>query len=186
MDNFDLKKYLAEGRLFKEEVVNETLEQDIQDFWDTLQDDAAQSDGEYEAKWDTDFFIDQYPEYEDQKNEINNIVKSKIPSLNKPSKSKGIEGEGSILDFVKQNLDSVADGIIKITGSNSDWIKKVFKDIKADPRLLTGDEKTAQVHFLDNGKMYDFFQIAFKRNGITDGGYKSKIVVDGKTLFVSV
>ena len=51
-----------------------TLEQDIVDFWGTLQDDAAQSDGEYEAEWDTDFFIEQYEQYEGKEAEIEKIV----------------------------------------------------------------------------------------------------------------
>ena len=58
MSNFDLRKYLAEGKLLRE-----NIEQDILDFWGTQQDDAAQSDGEYEAEWDTQFFIEEYPEY---------------------------------------------------------------------------------------------------------------------------
>ena len=52
------------------------LKQDIVDFWGTQQDDAAQSDGEYEAEWDTEFFIDNYPQYEGKEQEINNIVKT--------------------------------------------------------------------------------------------------------------
>jgi hypothetical protein len=52
------------------------LEQDIIDFWGTLQDDAAQSDGEYDAKWETGFFINQYPEYKGMESQINQIVKS--------------------------------------------------------------------------------------------------------------
>ena len=56
----------------------ESLEQDIINFWGTLQDDAAQSEGEYEAEWDTQFFIEQYPEYSGRKKEITQIVKSQI------------------------------------------------------------------------------------------------------------
>jgi hypothetical protein len=67
-------KLRIEGKLLKENNDN-ILKQDIQDFWNTLQDDAYQSDGEYEASWDTDFFIEQYPEYEGREDEINNIVK---------------------------------------------------------------------------------------------------------------
>jgi hypothetical protein len=53
----------------------ENLEQDILDFWGVQQDDAAQSDGEYEAKWDNKFFIDEYPEHKGKEQEINSIVK---------------------------------------------------------------------------------------------------------------
>jgi hypothetical protein len=56
-------------------VLNENLEQDILDFWGVQQDDAAQSDGEYEAKWENKFFIDQYPEHKGKEQEINSIVK---------------------------------------------------------------------------------------------------------------
>jgi hypothetical protein len=53
-----------------------TLEQDIDDFWGALQDDAAQSNDEYEAEWDTEFFIEQYPQYEGMEDQINSIVTS--------------------------------------------------------------------------------------------------------------
>lgn len=67
-------------------VLNENLEQDILDFWGVQQDDAAQSDGEYEAEWENEFFIDQYPEYKDKEQEINNIVK-KLGILNENDSS---------------------------------------------------------------------------------------------------
>ncbi len=74
MDNFDLKKYLAEGKLYQPSNLNENLEQDILDFWNQLQDDAEESNGEYEAEWDTIFFIEQYPEHEGKEEEISNII----------------------------------------------------------------------------------------------------------------
>ena len=55
--------------------LNENLEQDVLDFWGLQQDDAAQSDGEYEAKWETEFFTSQHPEYKGREQEINSIVK---------------------------------------------------------------------------------------------------------------
>lgn len=184
-NSFNLKKFLAEGKLLKEDSIN-NLKQDIQDFWDTLQDDASQSDGEYNAKWDTDFFIEQYPEYEGRENEIDSIVKLIIPSKEKPQKFKGVKGEGSVLDFVKQNLDAIEDSLMKISSSGSDYIKNMFKDIKNNPKLITGDEETVQIYGLNSkGEMYKDFQIAFSRNKITDGGFISKIVVDGKNLFTS-
>jgi hypothetical protein len=69
---------LTEGQARKMmQVLNEedTLKQDVLDFWDTLLDDAAQSDGEYEAEWDTEFFIEQYPEYKERKAEVEKVVK---------------------------------------------------------------------------------------------------------------
>ena len=56
-------------------IISESLEQDIIDFYGTLQDDADQSDGEYEAEWDTEFFIEQNPEHKGKEEKINIIVK---------------------------------------------------------------------------------------------------------------
>jgi hypothetical protein len=70
MDNFDLKKFITEGKLLKE-----NIEQDILNFWGTQLDDAAQSDGEYGAEWDTDFFIDNYPKYKGREEEIDSLTK---------------------------------------------------------------------------------------------------------------
>jgi hypothetical protein len=57
-------------------IVNENLKKDIINFWGTQQDDAAQSNDEYEAEWENEFFIDNYPQYKDKEQEINNIVKT--------------------------------------------------------------------------------------------------------------
>jgi len=56
-------------------MLNENIEQDILDFWGTQQDDASQSNGEYKAEWDTEFFLDQFPEYKGREEEINVLVK---------------------------------------------------------------------------------------------------------------
>ena len=83
----------------------ESLEQDIINFWGTLQDDAAQSEGEYEAEWDTQFFIEQYPEYSERKKEITQIVKKLISenSVNEALIADGYAwgymGETKIKDF---------------------------------------------------------------------------------------
>jgi hypothetical protein len=68
----EIKRMQQLAGLIKEN--QNTLEQDILDFWGTLQDDAAQSEGEYEAEWDTQFFIEQYPQYEGMEDQINSIV----------------------------------------------------------------------------------------------------------------
>jgi hypothetical protein len=57
-------------------IVNENLKQDIINFWGTQQDDAAQSDDEYEAEWENEFFIDNYPQYKGKEQEISSIVKT--------------------------------------------------------------------------------------------------------------
>lgn len=177
-------------------IINEntnTLEQDIVDFWGLLQDDAAQSDGEYEAEWDTDFFIEQYKQYKGKEVEIEKIVNqlkqqgkfSNTQSVPKTSKFKGIKGKGSILNFVEQNLDSIMDEIANITGDKI-YYKELSKRIKSNPALMSGDENLVQFKDQDEDEekeLYDTFQIAFNRNKITDGGFKSKIVVDGTTLF---
>lgn len=59
------------------------LKQDILDFWDTLQDNAYQmaydnGDDEYGVTWDTDFFIEQYPEYKGKEKTIDRLVKRYI------------------------------------------------------------------------------------------------------------
>tara|TARA_R110000744_G_scaffold76876_1_gene152115 strand:- start:77 stop:655 length:579 start_codon:yes stop_codon:yes gene_type:complete len=61
-----------------EKVYGTDLENDILHFWNTLQDDASESNDEYEAEWDTVFFIEEYPEYEGMENQINQIIKKHI------------------------------------------------------------------------------------------------------------
>ena len=83
----------------------ESLEQDIINFWGTLQDDAAQSGGEYKAKWDTQFFIEQYPEYSGRKKEIIQIVKSQI-SKNSVNEEKYAEP----IVMIQNIVDNWSDG----------------------------------------------------------------------------
>lgn len=64
---------ITEGQY--KEMLSENIEQDILDFWGTQQDDAAQSDDEYEAEWDTEFFTNEYPEYKGREEEILNVIK---------------------------------------------------------------------------------------------------------------
>jgi hypothetical protein len=121
------------------------------------------------------------PQSEDEK------IKNLLDLIdNKIGESKLNEAENkSVLDFVKQNLDSVMGEISNITGGNS-YYKKLAKMVKSNPALMSGDENLVQ--FKDQDKelgLYDTFQVAFNRNKITDGGFKSKIVVDGTKLFVT-
>jgi hypothetical protein len=92
----------------------------------------------------------------------------------------------SVLDFVKQNLDSVMSEISNITGGNS-YYKKLAKMVKSNPALMSGDENLVQFKDDDGDGLglYNTFQVAFNRNKITDGGFKSKIVVDGTKLFIT-
>lgn len=83
----------------------ESLEQDIINFWGTLQDDAAQSEGEYKAEWDTQFFIEQYPEYSGRKKEITQIVKSQI-SKNSINEEKYAEP----IVMIQNIIDNWSDG----------------------------------------------------------------------------
>lgn len=76
MENtFNLKKFLAEGKLLKEN----NLKADIEDFIDTLDNDNYQrsDDEDYEeANFDLEFFLELYPEYEGREEEIVQIYKS--------------------------------------------------------------------------------------------------------------
>jgi ABC-type transport system substrate-binding protein len=172
-------------QLIKEEIqsiLNEeqSLQKDILDFWNTIQDDASQSDGEYKAKWDTEFFIEIHPEYEGKEKEIENIVSRYIKSKNQ-TKPKGIKGTGSVLDFVKKNINDIVDKLEK------DGLNKIQANIlRTNPKLISGNEDLVQVKFIDkDNKLYNAFQIAFNRNKITDGGYKSKMIINGVNLFTT-
>jgi hypothetical protein len=75
IDLFPNKDYDSASSEVMDYIKEKLLEQDILNFWGIQQDDAAQSDGEYEAKWDNKFFIDEYPEHKGKEQEINSIVK---------------------------------------------------------------------------------------------------------------
>jgi len=92
----------------------------------------------------------------------------------------------SVLDFVKQNLDSVMDEISNITGGDS-YYKKLAKMVKSNPALMSGDENLVQFKDDDGDELglYNTFHVAFDKNKITDGGFKSKIVVNGTKLFIT-
>jgi hypothetical protein len=91
----------------------------------------------------------------------------------------------SVFDFVKQNLDSVMDEISNITDGNS-YYKKLAKMVKSNPKFMSGDENLVQFKDYDDELgLYNTFQVAFDRNKITDGGFKSKIVVNGTKLFIT-
>ena len=92
----------------------ESLEQDIINFWGTLQDDAAQSEGEYEAEWDTQFFIEQYPEYSERKKEITQIVK-KLISENSVNEEKYTEPIVMIQNIIDNWSDSGIDAEAAMT-----------------------------------------------------------------------
>jgi hypothetical protein len=123
MDNFDLKKYLVEGKLHQSSNLNENLEQDVLDFWNQLQDDAEESNGEYESEWDTIFFIEQYPEYEGKEEEINNIVQN----LNFESPS---SQEDDIDDF-----DSPSSTRPSYLDDEEFWEKEKLEMLKLDLKL---------------------------------------------------
>jgi hypothetical protein len=108
------------------------LKQDIVDFWGTQQDDAAQSDGEYEAEWDTEFFIDNYPQYEGKEQEINNIVKTL--QINEAEIGKDEILAGKIMKALKDmaNKDASDQNNLKqartaLNKGNMDAAKKIAK-----------------------------------------------------------
>ncbi len=123
MDNFDLKKYLVEGKLHKSSNLNENLEQNVLDFWNQLQDDAEESNGEYEAEWDTIFFIEQYPEHKGKEEEINTIVQN----LNFESPS---PQEDDIDDF-----DSPSSTKPSYLDDEEFWEKEKLEMLKLDLKL---------------------------------------------------
>ena len=206
---------ITEGQARKMmEILNEaedTLEQDLLDFWDTLQDDAAQSDGEYKASWDTDFFLEMYKEYKGREAEVRNAVKQlkqqgKLSLYGK--REKGVEGTGSVLDFTKQNIKEIAEVISKKHGFGT--ILPNFKDVLKKPNeFIGGNADLAEIYYtrqiydtkdikLKNGFMskaiptgtYEkalYIKIAFDKDKITKNkstGF-SKFVVKGTTIYTS-
>jgi hypothetical protein len=122
------------------------------------------------------------PQSEDEKiKNLLNLIDNKIGE----SKLDEVENK-SVLDFVKQNLDNVMGEISNITGGNS-YYKELAKMVKSNPALMSGDENLVQFKDDDGDGLglYNTFQVAFNRNKITDGGFKSKIVVDGTKLFIT-
>ncbi len=83
MENtFNLKQFLAEGKLLKEN----TLKNDIEDFKNSIEIDNYQrsDDDDYEeAEADLEFFLDMYPEYKGREEEIQQILNS--PSTLSPN-----------------------------------------------------------------------------------------------------
>jgi hypothetical protein len=93
----------------------------------------------------------------------------------------------SVFDFVKQNLDSIMDEISKDDiPSDNNYFKELAKMVKSNPKFMSGDENLVQFKDYDDELgLYNTFQVAFDRNKITDGGFKSKIVVNGTKLFIT-
>jgi len=59
-------------------IKSNNLKQDIEQFWGTLLDDDSQREDDFDytpIEWDTQFFIEEYPEYDGREEEINSIVK---------------------------------------------------------------------------------------------------------------
>jgi hypothetical protein len=93
----------------------------------------------------------------------------------------------SVFDFVKQNLDSIMDEISKDDiPSDNNYFKELAKMVKSNPKFMSGDENLVQFKDYDDELgLHNTFQVAFDRNKITDGGFKSKIVVNGTKLFIT-
>jgi hypothetical protein len=220
-DNFDASKWLVENKITTQSRLNEDelnqneLKQDILDFWGTLQDDAAQSGGEYKASWDTNFFLDVYEKYKGKETEVRKAVNQMKQqgelSLYK-KREKGNLGTGSVLDFVKQNFDSIMDKASKATEYKSDQErrKERFEEVKDNPdELIEGNEDLVQMYVMlpeyvrrkpanydyragysnvPTGKEVKkpFFQMAFDKNKITRSRSSAKkIIVNGVELYIS-
>jgi hypothetical protein len=93
----------------------------------------------------------------------------------------------SVFDFVKQNLDSIMDEISKDDPpSDNNYFKELAKMVKSNPKFMSGDENLVQFKDYDDDLgWYNTFQVAFNKNKITDGGFKSEIVVNGTKLFIT-
>ena len=93
----------------------------------------------------------------------------------------------SVFDFVKQNLDSIMDEISKDDiPSDNNYFKELAKMVKSNPKFMSGDENLVQFKDYDDELgLYNTFQVAFNKNKITDGGFKSEIVVNGTKLFIT-
>jgi hypothetical protein len=112
-NNFDFKKYLAEGTLLKED----NLKTDLRDFIDSVEIDNYQrsDDEDYEEVEPTiEFFLDMYPEYENREEEIQQLLNSPQPSSDnsiediedlkaqiKDLKTKYLSGDSSVLPMLK-------------------------------------------------------------------------------------
>ena len=112
------------------------------------------------------------------------LVENRLTTQSKLNESE----HKSVFDFVKQNLDSIMDEISKDDiPSDNNYFKKLAKMVKSNPALMSGDENLVQFKDDDGDGLglYNTFQVAFDRNKITDGGFKSKIVVNGTKLFIT-
>jgi hypothetical protein len=197
-DNFDASKWLVENKITTQSKLNEGIvSAPLSNFLWKLNPKVKEWENISSTKealsfiksltneelnnlyvWRLGFDI---PQSEDEK------IKNLLDLIdNKIGESKLNEAENkSVLDFVKQNLDSVMGEISNITGGNS-YYKKLAKMVKSNPALMSGDENLVQFKDQDEELgLYDTFQVAFNRNKITDGGFKSKIVVDGTKLFIT-
>jgi len=211
-DNFDAKKWLVENKITTQSRINEvedTLKQDILDFWDTQLDDAAQSDGEYEAEWDTDFFIDNYPEYKERKAEVEKVVKilkkegtltssefwdstyDRPKTSSKKYQPEGEKGTGSVTDFVKQNIDAVWKEIITLTDYNSSWMKKQLQIIKNNPdEYIKGNSDVVEILHTEPDKVYNdgdkmpWYIMGFDIDKIKPTIWEQRIVVNGTNLYI--
>jgi hypothetical protein len=203
---------ITEGQARKMmQVLNEedTLKQDVLDFWDTLLDDAAQSDGEYEAEWDTEFFIEQYPEYKERKAEVEKVVKilkkegtltpseffdstyDRPKTSPKKSQPEGEKGTGSVTDFVKQNLDAVWKAITPLSDYNSSWMKKQLQIIKNNPdEYIKGNSDVVQILHTEPDKVYNngdkmpWYTMGFDIDKINPTIWEQRIVVNGTNLYI--
>ena len=125
-------------------------------------------------------------------------------------REKGNKGTGSVLDFVKQNFDEIADKASKASGYGKEDKKERFEEVKNNPNeLIEGNEDLVQMYVMlpeyvrrkpanydyragykdvPTGKEVKkpFFQMAFDKNKITRARYDAKkIIVNGVELYVS-
>jgi hypothetical protein len=177
MDNFDFKKYLAEGILLKEGNFYIELEDDIKDFVASIEDDNYQrskdNDPDYEeVKPTVKFFKDLYPQYDRVPDEM-------IEPFLK-------EGEGKI-EEEKHGVIPNLDRYIELTDPSIDLTDEEFSELESieDQAKQNGTlgnlERAAKIsHFgRQNFQANDPLDrrqkdIKSKTNRITKGGMLNK------------
>jgi uncharacterized protein (DUF885 family) len=130
-NNFNLKQFLAEGKLLSEN----TLENDIKNFIDSIEIDNYQrskdNDPDYEeANFDLEFFLDMYPEYEGKEEEIQQILNNKGLSertlLGKDRYMQDLERyTNMITSQIKKTTNDMENG--KIQADSIQYLEKIIE-----------------------------------------------------------
>ena len=133
----------------------DNLKQDIIDFWGVQQDDAAQSDEEYEAEWDTEFFIDEYPQHKGKNKEINTITRKL--GINELSVNEGDTDYNRAKDtkrLGKKGEENIYGAGVK-KGEEIEKKKMKMSELKAAIKELYLNESEDDININDDESLYD-------------------------------